>query len=84
VRYDQLEHAIRAACDVSRDTEIIIFGSQAILGTVPNAPESLRASVEIDVQARNLPHMTDHIDGALGQGLSVSCDSRVLCPWGIH
>jgi hypothetical protein len=28
---DQLEHAIRAACDVSKDTELYIFGSQAIL-----------------------------------------------------
>ena len=30
---DQLEHAIRAACDVAHDTELIVFGSQAILGT---------------------------------------------------
>ena len=29
---DQLEHAIRAACDVSGDNELWIFGSQAILG----------------------------------------------------
>jgi len=29
---DQLEHAIRAACDVSKDAELWIFGSQAILG----------------------------------------------------
>ena len=42
---DQLEHAIRAACDVSKDTELWIFGSQAILGEFPNAPESLRASI---------------------------------------
>jgi hypothetical protein len=26
MRYDQLEHAIRAACDVSGDTELLIFG----------------------------------------------------------
>ena len=26
----QLEHAIRAACDVSGDTEVWVFGSQAI------------------------------------------------------
>jgi len=29
---DQLEHAIRAACDVAGDTELLIFDSQAILG----------------------------------------------------
>ena len=36
---DQLEHAIRAACDVAEDTELIVFGSQAILGTFPDPPE---------------------------------------------
>lgn len=28
----QLEHAIRAACEVANDTELWVFGSQAILG----------------------------------------------------
>lgn len=32
---DQLEHAIRAACDVSGDSELFVFGSQAIPGHVP-------------------------------------------------
>jgi hypothetical protein len=50
---EQLEHAIRAACEVSEDSEIWIFGSQAILGEFPNAPEELRASVEVDVQPKN-------------------------------
>lgn len=67
MRYDQLEHAIRAACDISGDAELLIFGSQAILGSYPEAPESLRASIEVDVQPRNRPEMTDRIDGALGQ-----------------
>ena len=62
-----MEHAIRAACDVSGDTELLIFGSQAILGSYPDAPESLRASVEVDVQSKNRPEMTDYIDGALGE-----------------
>ena len=47
---DQLEHAIRAACDVASDTEVIVFGSQAILGNYPDAPESLRTSIEVDMQ----------------------------------
>ena len=67
MRYDQLEHAIRAACDVSGDTELLIFGSQSILGSYPDAPESLRASIEVDLQARNRPEETDRIDGALGE-----------------
>lgn len=67
MRYDQLEHAIRAACDVSGDTELIIFGSQAILATVPDAPASLRASIEVDIQAKTFPERTDLIDGILGE-----------------
>lgn len=64
---DQLEHAIRAACDVSKDTELWIFGSQAILGEYPNAPESLRASIEVDVQPKNRPESVDDVDGSLGE-----------------
>ena len=67
MRYDQLEHAIRAACDIAGDTELLIFGSQSILATFPEAPEALRASIEVDVQSKNRPEMTDFIDGALGQ-----------------
>ena len=64
---DQLEHAIRAACEVAEDSELIIFGSQAILGEHPNAPEQLRASIEVDVQPLNRPSAVDLIDGALGE-----------------
>ena len=64
---DQLEHAIRAACEVAEDTELIIFGSQAILGEYPDAPPDLRASVEVDVQPRNRPEAVDKIDGALDE-----------------
>jgi hypothetical protein len=64
---EQLEHAIRAACEVSEDTEIWIFGSQAILAEFPDAPEDLRASIEVDVQPKNRPDKVDVIDGALGE-----------------
>jgi len=67
VRYDQLEHAIRAACEVSKDQELIIFGSQAIVGTYPEAPGDLRASIEVDIQPKNRPEAVDDIDGALGE-----------------
>lgn len=64
---NQLEHAIRAACDVSGDTEVWVFGSQAILGEHPDAPAALRMSVEADIAPRNLPERVIHIDGALGE-----------------
>ena len=65
--YEQLKHAIRAARDVSGDTELLVFGSQAILGTWPDAPEGVRASIEVDVQAKNLPENTILIDGNVGE-----------------
>lgn len=64
---EQLEHAIRAACDVAEDTELLIFGSQAILGEHPEAPADLRTSIEVDVQPLNRPEAVDKIDGALGE-----------------
>ena len=64
---EQLEHAIRATCDVTDDCEIWVFGSQAILGEFPNAPDSLRTSIEVDVQPKNRPDRVDAIDGALGE-----------------
>jgi len=64
---EQLEHAIRAACDVAGDQELWVFGSQAILGEYPNAPEALRGSIEVDVQPKNRPEAVDAIDGSLGE-----------------
>ena len=64
---EQLEHAIRAACDVAEDTELWIFGSQAILGSYPDAPPELRGSMEADVSPRNHPEAVDRIDGSLGE-----------------
>jgi hypothetical protein len=63
----ELEHAIRAACDVADETELWVFGSQAILGEFPDAPGALRQSVEVDVSPKNRPENTDLIDGALGE-----------------
>lgn len=64
---DQLEHAIRAACDVAEDSEVWVFGSQAILGEFPDAPEALRASIEVNMQPKNRPDKADLVDGALGE-----------------
>lgn len=63
----ELEHAIRAACDVTGDSELWVFGSQAILGSVPDAPAALRKSREVDICPKNHPEKADLIDGALGE-----------------
>jgi hypothetical protein len=64
---EQLERAIRAACEIANDSEIWVFGSQAILGEFPDAPEDLRASIEVDVQPKNRLDNVGAIDGMLGE-----------------
>lgn len=64
---EELEHAIRAACEISGDNELYIFGSQAILGQYPDADKKLRRSIEVDASPKNRPDKVDNIDGALGE-----------------
>jgi hypothetical protein len=67
VTREELEHAIRAACDVADDDAVYVFGSQAILGQFPDAPAALRMSAEVDVSPRSHPERVDDVDGALGE-----------------
>ena len=41
MRRHELEHLIRAAAAITNEYEIVVIGSQAILGAVPQAPEAL-------------------------------------------
>jgi hypothetical protein len=64
----QLEHLIRAAADLTGDDEIVIVGSQAILGAHPDAPGELLVSMEADLYPLNRPERADVIDGTIGEG----------------
>ncbi len=64
----ELEHLIRAAGAIAEDHEIVIIGSQSILGQFPEAPASLRASMEADLYPRNRPERAELVDGAIGEG----------------
>src|ERR1041385_2665622 len=63
----QLEHVIRAAADIADSNDIVVIGSQAILGQFPNAPESMRISAEADVYPLQHPERADLIDGSIGE-----------------
>lgn len=63
----ELEHAIRAACEVAQDSEVYVFGSQAILGQYPDAPAELRQSAEADIAPKNHPEHADRVDAVLGE-----------------
>jgi hypothetical protein len=52
---------------VANEHEIVVIGSQAVLGQFPNAPEALLASIEADVFPRHAPDKSALIDGAIGE-----------------
>lgn len=64
---DQLEHLIRAAAVIADDPEIIVIGSQAILGQFPDAPAAMRVSMEADLYPLNHPERADLIEGSIGE-----------------
>lgn len=65
---EQFEHVVAAAAQVSGEREIVVVGSQAILGSFPDPPETMLVSIEADVYPLNNPAMADEIDGSLGDG----------------
>jgi hypothetical protein len=67
VTREQLEHLLRAAADIANDSEIVVIGSQAILGQFPNAPASMRVSAEADLFPLNHPERAEVIDGSIGE-----------------
>lgn len=62
-----LEHLIRAAAAITNQYEIIVVGSQSILGAVPEAPAALLVSMEADLYPKDRPDLSDLIDGAIGE-----------------
>jgi hypothetical protein len=64
----ELEHIIRAAGAIAGDREIVVIGSQALLGQYPDAPAALLVSMEADIFPLNHPERADRIEGAIGEG----------------
>lgn len=63
----QLEHAIRAAGAICGDRELYVVGSQAILGSYPEAHPDLVRSMEVDVAPKNRPELESLIEGSIGE-----------------
>ncbi len=68
MKRSELEHLIRAAGSIANDPEIVVLGSQSILGQFPDAPASLLVSAAADVFPLNHPELSDLIDGSIGEG----------------
>ncbi len=74
MRRSQLEHAIRTACQIIDHQEVIIVGSQAILGTYDEdeLPQEATMSLEVDVlpiaeDANAVADLADRIEGVAGE-----------------
>ena len=70
MKRSDLEHVIRAAGAIAQDGQIVIIGSQAVLGQFPNAPAVLLGSMEAGIFPRNRPERAGLIEGAIGEGSS--------------
>jgi hypothetical protein len=68
MRRDQFEHVIAAAADVCGEREIVVIGSQAILGNVDDPPPGMLVSMEADLYPRADPSKAIEIEGSLGDG----------------
>lgn len=68
MRREDFEHVIAAAAAVSGEREIVVIGSQAILGSVPDPPKAMLFSMEADVYPLHDPAKAEEIDGSLGDG----------------
>jgi hypothetical protein len=74
MRRDQLEHAIRAACQIIGRREVIVVGSQSILGTFreDQLPDAATMSVEVDIlpiadDNDETARLADLIEGVAGE-----------------
>lgn len=68
MRRSDLEHLIRAAGRIAGERELVIIGSQSVLGQFPDAPVALLMSMEVDLYPLARPELADKVDGAIGEG----------------
>ncbi|MHB1468345.1 MAG: hypothetical protein ACYCU0_05600 [Solirubrobacteraceae bacterium] len=67
MRREDFEHALAAAAEVSGRDELVVIGSQAILGSLSDPPATLLVSL-VDVYPLEDPDAAINIDGSLGDG----------------
>jgi len=68
MKRSELEHVIRAAGTIAGERQIVVIGSQAILGQFPEASGILARSAEADVFPLDRPERSELIDGPIGEG----------------
>ena len=66
MRRSEAEHVLRAAAAIAQEQSFVIVGSQAVLFLLPDAPQALLVSRELDLYPALHPEKADLIDGAIG------------------
>jgi hypothetical protein len=60
VRAEHLAHVLRAAAEITAQTDFVVIGSQAILGSYPELRDGvLVRSIEVDLYPRDVPSLSD-------------------------
>lgn len=71
MKREHLEHVLRAASRIAEDPDVLVIGSQSILGSLTERelPLEATASMEVDVAFFDDPDETkaDAVDGAIGE-----------------
>jgi len=58
VRRAQLEHVLRAASQIADDPNVLVIGSQSVLGAIPEDRLPLAATASIDSEHRARPRLS--------------------------
>ncbi|UFU07961.1 DUF6036 family nucleotidyltransferase [Ruania halotolerans] len=87
MRRAELAHLLRAACRITGDRDILVIGSQAILGAFDedDLPPAATASIEADIAFLDDPDRTkaDGVEGAIGE-MSAFHQANGVYAEGVH
>lgn len=71
MKRQELAHILRAACSIAGDQDVLVLGSQSILGTFDedDLPAAATASMEADIAFLDDPQRVkaDDVEGAIGE-----------------
>ncbi|MDP2759921.1 MAG: hypothetical protein Q8O64_05875 [Sideroxyarcus sp.] len=59
MRFEHLEHVLRAAGEIIGESQFLIIGSQSLHGKYPDLADKFLLSFEVDLIAKNKPQMTE-------------------------
>ena len=87
MKRQELAHILRASCQIAHDNDILVMGSQAILGTFDDdeLPDLVRLSREADIAFLDDPDRAkaDAVEGAIGE-MSTFHDTNRVYAEGVH